>query len=107
VLRCFARAALAALRKGGSLYAAMARSLSSCCLTSTSKGCHTRCSPHESGGREFRDESEGVVVSITASAGVACLGSGESAADVLACADAALYDAKHGGRNRLCAASPG
>lgn len=42
---------------------------------------------------------------VTVSAGVAMLGTGEIPASFLARADAALYEAKHGGRNRVCIAS--
>ncbi len=42
------------------------------------------------------------VVQVTASAGVACLGSA-SPAETLSKADAALYEAKRSGRNRVCA----
>ncbi len=40
---------------------------------------------------------------ITASFGVACLAPGQTASDLIAIADAALYRAKHGGRNQVAA----
>jgi diguanylate cyclase (GGDEF)-like protein len=42
------------------------------------------------------------VVSITTSAGAACLEGGEDGARLLSRADGALYEAKEGGRNRVC-----
>ena len=45
---------------------------------------------------------------LTASAGVAVFGEhGIALDDLIAAADAALYRAKHGGRNRVCVARPG
>jgi PleD family two-component response regulator len=42
-------------------------------------------------------------VSITTSAGVACLSASGDEVELLAEADAALYDAKRKGRNQACA----
>jgi diguanylate cyclase len=48
---------------------------------------------------------DGTELRVTASIGVAaCPDAGETARDVLAAADTALYRAKHDGRNRVCAA---
>jgi diguanylate cyclase (GGDEF)-like protein len=44
---------------------------------------------------------DGTALSLTASLGLAMLGAGEPLADAVARADAALYRAKHGGRNRV------
>lgn len=43
---------------------------------------------------------------VTASLGVACLLPGQDVADLVAAADAALYRAKHAGRNRVALAEP-
>ncbi len=51
--------------------------------------------------------SEGNTVAITISAGVAAYRSGESHESFLARTDAALYRAKHDGRNRVCQELPG
>ena len=47
-----------------------------------------------------------MVVPITTSAGAACLQPGGDGRDMLSRADAALYEAKKTGRNRVCL-SPG
>ena len=48
--------------------------------------------------------SKDVVLTITLSAGVAVWRPGEDAASLTARADRALYEAKQGGRDRVCAA---
>jgi len=45
-------------------------------------------------------------VHVTASFGVALQGAGEDWTQALERADAALYEAKHGGRNRVVLAAP-
>ena len=50
----------------------------------------------------WADLGTGLEVSI--SGGIACIGSADTLESVLARADTALYEAKRGGRNRLCAA---
>ncbi len=56
---------------------------------------------------ETRCEFEGQTLSVTASLGVAQFIRGQKSADLLRCADEALYAAKHAGRNRVhfCAAA--
>jgi len=50
---------------------------------------------------------QGVAIAITVSIGITLLdGADAGPEDALARADAALYDAKHGGRNRVCTQSP-
>ncbi|MBS1191858.1 MAG: diguanylate cyclase [Rhodocyclaceae bacterium] len=51
-----------------------------------------------------RNADNEVVANITVSLGVASLKPGESAADLVARADAALYESKNGGRNRVTVA---
>ena len=56
--------------------------------------------------RAFADASDPLVGTITVSAGVACMrGGGDTDKDMLRRADAALYEAKRQGRNRVCIAT--
>jgi diguanylate cyclase (GGDEF)-like protein len=53
------------------------------------------------------DRGEGILVDVTVSVGVAELAdAGQDLDDLLAAADAALYQAKDAGRNRICVTSP-
>ena len=50
---------------------------------------------------EVFDRGDGQTLAVTISVGLACSQSGESADDLVRRADAALYQAKQGGRNRV------
>ena len=49
--------------------------------------------------------TSGVAVQVTCSIGFATLEEGQTASELVAAADAALYEAKHGGKNRVVQAS--
>lgn len=57
-------------------------------------------------GRIHRGEKDENIGSVTLSIGVAVAGPAETLEHVFARADAALYEAKRAGRNRVCVASP-
>jgi diguanylate cyclase (GGDEF)-like protein len=104
VLRAFTRAALGALRKGDSLYrfggeefvALLAHADPTGAALAAGRTITAVARPElRHGLSTFR---------ITASAGVACLDGRGNGPEVLARADAALYEAKRTGRNRVCSA---
>jgi GGDEF domain-containing protein len=101
VLRAFARSAASSLRESDALYRPLRR-----------RGVRghpslLRCRGSDDGGQAHRREGRGVArhrgwnpVSITTSAGVACLSASDDEVELPAEADAALYDAKRKGRNQ-------
>ena len=102
VLRCFARAVAGALRKGDSLYRCGGEEFMVLLPVADLAGVSVAGERVVAAVAGCRIEVGGRVVPITTSAGGACLQPGGDAREVVALADAALYEAKKAGRNRLC-----
>jgi diguanylate cyclase (GGDEF)-like protein len=104
VLRAFARATLGALRKGDSLYRCGGEEFVALLPHADPVGAALAAGRMIGAAAQLELRAGPATFRITASAGVACLGAGGNGPEVLARADAALYEAKRTGRNRVCTA---
>jgi diguanylate cyclase (GGDEF)-like protein len=105
VLRLFARTAAGALRKGDALYRYGGEEFVAILPHADLPGAAVAAERMIDAVRASQIRLGSATVQVTASAGVACL-STAGGAEALARADAALYEAKRGGRNRVCASPP-
>jgi diguanylate cyclase (GGDEF)-like protein len=104
VLRAFAQAALGALRKGDSLYRFGGEEFVALLAHADPTGAALAAGRMITAAARLELRAGPSTFRITASAGVACLDGQGDGPEVLARADAALYEAKRTGRNRVCSA---
>jgi two-component system, cell cycle response regulator len=106
VLRSFARIATSVLRKEDSLYRCGGEEFAVILPFADRAGSLVTAERIVGAVATSPVKVGGVLVPITTSAGAACLEAGDDGAKLLARADAALYEAKRTGRNRVCVSRP-
>jgi diguanylate cyclase (GGDEF)-like protein len=105
VLRSFARAILGAQRKGDSLYRYGGEEFVALLPHADPSGAALAAGRMIAAAAALELPLGSAVLRITASAGVACVDTTGSGPETMARADAALYEAKRTGRNRVCVAA--
>jgi len=102
VLRVFARSVTAALREGDALYRTGGEEFAVILPSTAIAGVITAAERIVEGVAGTPATLKDAVISITTSAGAACLQSSADGREIRSRADAALYEAKRTGRNRVC-----
>jgi diguanylate cyclase (GGDEF)-like protein len=100
-LKHFARIVSGALRRGDSLFRVGGEEFAALLPETTPTGALEAAARVVAAVAASPIEYEDATVRITTSAGVACTDGLDDGSDVVAVADAALYEAKRGGRNRV------